>query len=166
MRGVKIMKDHIVTYLQDHLAASVAGIELAKRCRDNNRGSELGLFLDKFVDTLEREQARIREMLDRLGASEPTVKKMAAWAAEKITRLKLNDSLLNYSDLGRVVELEALLAGLQSQIAMWRILQYCCSIYPPLGGMDFENALKEAEASFQEMTQHHLLAARIAFCKS
>jgi hypothetical protein len=160
------MKDHIVTYLQDHLAASVAGIELAKRCRDNNRGSELGLFLDKFIDTLEREQARIKEMLDRLDASEPTVKKMAAWAAEKITRLKLNDSLLNYSDLGRVVELETLLAGLQSQIAMWRILKSRCSIYPPLIGMDFDKALKEAEASFQEMIQHHLLAARIAFCKS
>jgi hypothetical protein len=60
--------------------------------------------------------------------------------------------------------LEALLAGLQSQIAMWRILQSWCSTYPALVGMDFDNALKEAEASFQEMIKHHLLAARIAFC--
>jgi hypothetical protein len=158
------MKDHIVTYLQDHLAASVAGIELSKRCRDNNRGTELGEFLSRFVDTLEREQARIREMLERLNASEPTVKKVAAWAAEKVSRLKLNDSLLSYSDLARVVELETLLAGLQSQIGMWRILRSSCSIYPALVGIDFDNALKEAEVSFQEMMRHHLLAGQIAFC--
>lgn len=159
------MRDHIVTYLQDHLAASVAGIELAKRCRDNNRGSDLGQFLERFVDTLEREQARIKEMLTRLDASEPTVKKLAAWTAEKITRLKLNDSILTYSALGRVIELETLLVGLQSQIAMWRILKSCCFGYPRLVGMDFEKALKEAEASFEEMMQHHLHAAKIAFCK-
>ncbi|MEA2532245.1 MAG: hypothetical protein QOJ93_56, partial [Actinomycetota bacterium] len=33
-------------YLNDHLAGSAAGSELARRCRDNNRGTPLAEFLD------------------------------------------------------------------------------------------------------------------------
>ncbi|MEM5788104.1 MAG: hypothetical protein AAGU11_12360, partial [Syntrophobacteraceae bacterium] len=57
---------YLVTYLNDHLGASVAGIELAQRCLSNNRESELGKFLEQFVLVLQEEQVRIRKLLKRL----------------------------------------------------------------------------------------------------
>jgi hypothetical protein len=36
-------------YLNDHLAGSAAGSELALRCRDKNRGTPLAEFLDGLL---------------------------------------------------------------------------------------------------------------------
>ncbi|WP_339746601.1 hypothetical protein [uncultured Rubinisphaera sp.] len=47
------------------------------------------------------------------------LKQGAAWLAVKIGRFKLNDSLLEYSDLSLVVELEAMLAVAQERIGLW-----------------------------------------------
>ena len=52
-----------------------------------------------------------------------TVKDAALWTAEKLGRLKPNNSLLSYSPLSRVVELEGLVIGVTGKQALWDSLR-------------------------------------------
>jgi hypothetical protein len=148
-----------------HLAASVAGIELAKRSHSSNKETEIDGFLERLIPILEEEQSLIKKLIASLDASESTAKKLAAWTAEKIGRLKLNDSILSYSDLSRVIELETLLVGLQGQSRMWRVLEAYCSDHPGFIDVDFSLAAQKAEAMLEEIKKHHLQAAKISFCR-
>lgn len=154
---------YLVTYLNDHLGASVAGIELAQRCLSNNRESELGKFLEQFVLVLQEEQVRIRKLLKRLDAAESSVKKLGGWMLEKVSRLKLNNSLFRYSDLSRVIELETLVAGLQAQSSMWRVLENCRSDDTRFLGIDFATARIKSEEMLDKMKEYHARAADVAF---
>jgi hypothetical protein len=55
-------------YLNDHLAGSAAGSELARRCRDNNRGTPLAEFLDGLLRQIEEDQLALEGIMDVLGA--------------------------------------------------------------------------------------------------
>jgi hypothetical protein len=142
----------------------VAGINLAKRCLSKNEDSDLGTFLKRLVALLQKEQTNLKIMLGALGASQPVVKKVAAWGAEKVSRLKLNDSLLTYSDLGRLEELEMLVAGLQSQHGMWAILAASCNNYRKPLKVDLKEAENETGAMLEELKQYHLAAGSTALC--
>jgi hypothetical protein len=107
-------------YLNDHLAGSISGIELAKRSLSNNRDTPLGQFLLKLLKEIEADRASLERIMSRLGVSKDPVKQAVGWLAEKAGRLKLNGQLLGYSDLSRVVELEGLSLGVEGKLAMWR----------------------------------------------
>lgn len=154
---------YLVTYLNDHLGASVACIELVRRCLANNRGSELGKFLNHLLLVLQEEQAWIRKLLRRLNGAESTVKKLGGWMLEKAGRLKLNNSLFRYSDLARVIELEMLVAGLQVQSSMWRVLEEYRSGDTRFEGIDFALARKQADEMLERMKKYHSRAAEYAF---
>src|SRR5207248_7805568 len=109
-------------YLNDHLAGATAGMELAKRARSENAGSPFAAPLRKLTEAIVKDQGSLRALMQRLGVPVNPAKMAAAWAVEKIGRLKLNGSLLAYSPLSRVVEIESLLAGVEGKAAMWRAL--------------------------------------------
>lgn len=155
--------ENLLTYLNDHLGASVAGIELTHRCLSNNRNSELGKFLEHLLLVLREEQVRIRKLIRRLGGTESVAKKLGGWALEKVGRLKLNNALFRYSDLSRVVELETLLAGLQAQAGMWRAMEAFRSDDPRFDGIDFSTAKEQSEEMLRKMQEFHAQAAELAF---
>ena len=153
---------HLLTYLNDHLAGSITGIELAKRCLGNNKNSDLGGFIETLVPLFEKERTKLREMISSLGGHESPLKMFGGWAFEKVTRLKPNNSLLRYSDLARLIELEALLAGMQAQMGMWTALEAGRSDDPRIGSVDFAAMRLEIAAAFSELARHHLEASNKA----
>ncbi|HKG35051.1 MAG TPA: hypothetical protein VKA89_01295 [Solirubrobacterales bacterium] len=110
-------------YLNDHLAAITAGIEVAGRSAGSNEGTPLGAFLAEVRGALDAERAVLIEVLDRLGTRRDRVKETAGWAAEKFGRLKMNGRIRSYSPLSRVTELEALLLCTDATAAMWWTLE-------------------------------------------
>src|SRR5215213_6084471 len=96
------------TYLNDHLAGSTVGLELAKRARGSNEGTEYGETLQKLMEAFEIKRDR------------PKV--LAAWAGEKLGRLKPNGRLFSYSPLSRLIELELLALGIGGKLSLWEAL--------------------------------------------
>jgi hypothetical protein len=108
-------------YLNDHLAGATAGTELAKRLA---RGG------GPAADRLAGLAAEVREdrdaLLDVMAALDVPVrryKEVLGWVGEKAGRLKLNGRVLSRSPLSRVVELEAMLLGIEGKAALWRTLR-------------------------------------------
>jgi hypothetical protein len=59
-------------YLQDHLALSLGGIRLARRCRDENAGTPLGEALRRLVPELEEDRETLRRVARAIGAGRVT----------------------------------------------------------------------------------------------
>ena len=110
-------------YLNDHLAASVGGAELARRSQSNNEDNEYGEFLKRLVADIEDDRESLEQIMDKLGIPRDPVKQKAAWFLEKAGRLKLNGQLTGYSPLSRLLELEGLAVGIDAKKALWRSLQ-------------------------------------------
>jgi hypothetical protein len=151
-------------YLQDHLALSSAGIRLARRCRRENAAEgELARFLDRLIPELEQDRAVLVEVATALGTKRDVLKEAAVAVGDLVGRLKLNGHLLTYSNLSRLWELEALIAGTSSRLSAWRILAKLQPREASLHGFAFEAALDRALMQREELERLHLKAAEVAF---
>jgi hypothetical protein len=110
-------------YLNDHLAGAVVGVELAKRIAGNNKGTDFYDELDALRADIQEDRDRLMKLMNQLDIPQNPVKPPAGWIAEKLGRLKLNGRLRGYSDLSRLVELEALSLGVEGKAGMWRTLK-------------------------------------------
>jgi hypothetical protein len=149
-------------YLNDHLAGSVAGVELARRALAANEGNEYGRLLDRVLAEIEEDQAALRDVLARLEVPVARPKLAAAWAAEKVGRLKLNGQLRGYSPLSRLLELEGLVMGVRGKLALWRSLEQLAASDPRLAPVDLETLVARANAQLEELEAHRLRAAATA----
>ncbi len=148
----------LAIYLNDHLAGSTAGVELARRARGSNEGSELGAFLTTLTAEIEEDRATLEEIMDAVGAGRDRLKVAAGWATEKAGRLKLNGRLLGYSPLSRVVELEGLSLGLEGKKALWRMLRSLDDTR--LAAFDFDALIARAERQREGVERRRLDAGR------
>lgn len=150
-------------YLNDHHAGAIAGIELTKRSLSNNQGNEFGDGLAGVLPDIQEDYEVLRELMRRLGVRVDPVKHAAAWASEKVGRLKLNGSLRGYSPLSRVVELEGLALGIKGKSSLWQGLKQIADVDSRLAVTDFDRLIKRAESQRDQVEQLHLKASEIAF---
>jgi hypothetical protein len=148
-------------YLNDHLAGSTAGRELAWRAAGENRGSELGEFLTDLASQITADRAALKQVMDRLSVPEDKLKVGAGWMAEKLGRLKLNGRLTEYSPLSRVLELEGLATGVRAKLSLWRLLALAAPDEPRIADIDFADLIERAEAQLAGIDAHHALAAEL-----
>jgi hypothetical protein len=150
-------------YLNDHLAGSAAGRELAKRCLSNNHENALGRYLEELLPQIEEDRAILESILDRLGESKDRVKPAFAWAVEKVGRLKLNGQLTGYSDLSRLLEVEGLSLGVEGKLSLWASLKELAPSEPRLSSYDFDAMIERGVHQREVLEEHRREAAKIAF---
>ncbi|MBV09106.1 hypothetical protein [Rubinisphaera sp.] len=156
-------------YLDDHLSVIVGEMELIERCYNSNRHSELGFFLKQLQSDLRVQKETVEKVfhcLDFETSIQGQLKQGAAWLAEKIGRFKLNDSLLEYSDLSRVVELVALLAVTQERIALWVTLNSLSNTDLRFKDFEFSLILSQSELQLEELKTYHCSAIKKAFASN
>ena len=149
----------LAIYLNDHLAGSTAGYEIAKRAAGSNKGTPLGEFLAQLVLDIEEDRTALQNLMNELGVQKVAVKGAAAWVAEKIGRLKFNGRITGYSDLSRLLELEFLRLGVEGKLKMWRTMIQIRAKYPPLADANLEKFVSRAEEQRSLLDQAHREAA-------
>ena len=112
----------LATYLNDHYAASVGAVELARRTAGSNRGTSYGAALEALAAEIEEDRQALRRIMQSLGIGADRAKGAIAWAAEKLGRFKLNGQLTGYSPLSRLEELEILELGVTGKLLLWEAL--------------------------------------------
>jgi hypothetical protein len=155
--------DLLGTYLNDHLAGSTVGLELAHRARSSNEGTALGRFLQELEAEIEADRAALEAVMDRLGVGRDRLKVAAGWMAEKVGRLKPNNRLFGYSPLSRLIELEALALGVEGKRSLWEALRELND--PELAEFDFEALLERARRQRDSLHERRVAAAAEAFVR-
>jgi hypothetical protein len=153
---------YLAIYLNDHLAGSIAGYELAKRSLSSNRGTSFGDFLEELVKDIESDRASLEEVFDMVGFPKDRIKPAMGWLAEKVGRLKLNGQIRGYSPLSRVLEFEGLRAGVEAKECLWRTLKALSQSDGRLV-MDFDRLIERAGTQQEQLEEQRAEAVRIAF---
>src|SRR5688500_12665827 len=81
--------DYLATYLNDHLAGSVAGLELLEHMEAEYAGTAIEPCLAELQAEVAADRDELVAFMDRLGVVESKPRKAAAWLAEKVTEIKL-----------------------------------------------------------------------------
>lgn len=155
------MAGFLAIYLNDHLAGSALGVELARRLVSSNRDSaEFGSALEQVRTEIETDRETLERLMEQLQVRRGIVKPAAAWVAEKLGRLKLNGQLHGYSPLSRLVELEGLCLGITGKTELWAALGG--TLGPQWQGFDFEQLVQRAIRQREVVEQLHRRAATLA----
>lgn len=147
------------TYLNDHLGGATAGLELAKRSRGANKGTELGEFLAKLTDEIDEDRETLRSLMRTLAIGEDHLKKAAGWSLEKVGRLKPNGQLRGYSPLSRLIELEGLTSGVSAKRSMWLNLERLAERDERLAAFGLPELLARADRQLAQLEQQRVSVA-------
>jgi hypothetical protein len=150
-------------YLNDHLAGSAAGTELAQKLRDNHQGTELGQAMAALHRDISEDKETLEELMRTLEVERHPVKEAAGWALEKLSRLRLNPALTGGAELTRLLETEALALGIEGKLAMWLALKEAAAADPRLAGTDFDRLIERARGQRRSLEPHRLAAAVASF---
>jgi hypothetical protein len=149
----------IATYLNDHLAGSVVGVELARRAAGANRGTSYEATLEQLAREIAEDRETLEELMRGLGVGIDRAKVVLAWGAEKLGRAKLNGRLLRYSPLSRLEELEALSLGIEGKLLLWRSLSALQAANEFPVQLDLDALIKRAKSQRRRLERCRLKAA-------
>lgn len=119
----------LAAYLHDHLAGSVTAVDIARRRRDAETDGTSKAALEMFIQDVEEDRERLRELMSRLGIL-PSVWKQTM--ATGIAWLDAFRSVVGPSDLGRMRDLELLLMGVRGKELLWHTLSRVGVLDPAL----------------------------------
>ncbi len=151
--------DALATYLNDHLAGSVAAIELLDDLIKDQTGQRLEKFLVDLRDDIVADQKVLRDLIGKLDAQESAVRKAGAWIAEKFSQIKFNAA----GDLGLLQALEALALGIKGKELLWRALMTVEANRPQLQGIGLTQLELRAQEQFARVEEERLHLARETF---
>jgi len=145
-------------YLNDHLAAATADLELARRTARVHRGTSTGGVLGRLTAEVAEDRAALIRIMMVLGVPIRGYKISAGWLAEKVGRLKPNGHLLRRSPMATVVELEGLRIGAESRILAWTTLLTAAEADDRLDAGMLDGLLERARRQVDEIDQLRLRA--------
>jgi hypothetical protein len=141
-----IRDDLLGVYLNDHLAGSTVGLELARRMAASAESeSESATVLRGLVAEIAEDRSALLAIMATLGIPVRGYKVFAAWAGEKIGRLKLNGRLLSRSPLSSLEEAEILRVGVEGKADGWRTLRALASRDSRLDAEHLDELLARAD---------------------
>ena len=155
--------DFLRVYLNDHLAGAKAGLQLAKDCLDHNPTGPLSIFLSELVTEIEEDHDVLKNVYDRIEGTENPAKQAMTWVMSKASRLKLEGTFSQYTDLTRLEELEGLSLGVHGKHKLWAALDAACGSDARFSDIDFQALAQRARRQHDQIEHHRLEAARKAF---
>jgi hypothetical protein len=150
-------------YVQDHVAGSTAGLNLARRSAGSNKGTTYGDDLARIADEIAQDRQTLEAIIDELDIPRDQVKNALAWGAERAGRFKLNGQLTGYSPLSRLVELEGLISGISGKISLWRALLELVPQEPRLDAERLQELIERGEEQRRTVEELRTRAVRDAF---
>jgi hypothetical protein len=154
-------RDSLLTYLNDHLAGSIAAVELVELLVGTSPDSQSELY-HRIRQEIEEDQRVLQRIIERLGGKESRVRKAAAWLTQKLGRAKFQVDDPGDGELRTLEALEALCLGIQGKLALWRSLE-AVGVLPEMEPLDLAGLQRRALDQFERVDRLRLEAAQTAF---
>jgi hypothetical protein len=149
--------------LNDHLAGSVAALELLERLRKLSSGSERQQLFLSLRQEIEEDQQVVKDLLRSVGGKESKLRNAAAWLGEKVGEAKLELDNSGNGQLRLLEGLEALGLGIQGKAGLWRALSAVSTQEPEIRKLNLAQLERRAYAQFERVEVQRIQAAREAF---
>ncbi len=150
---------HLSTYLNDHLAGSVAAIELLEHLAEIYADTEEGVFAAGMRDEILADRKVLEQLMAELDISQSKTRQVSAWVAEKLSALKMRFDDPSASSFRFFESMEAVSLGLEGQRSLWRALKTISEHEPALRRLDYDHLMSVAEDQRSRVEAKRLEAA-------
>lgn len=157
--------EQVATYLNDHLAGSVAAIEILEYLERMHHGTTEEHFFTDIRDNVISDQAELEAMMARLGVGASATRKAGAWFASKLTEFKLGIDAAEGGPLRALEAMEILTMGIDGKRSLWRAMQESLDVLPELADVDFDRLIERAEEQRSRVEHARLGAAGQVFAR-
>jgi hypothetical protein len=161
-RAIFLCVKQLAVYLNDHLAGSVAALELLDDLIKDQTGQRVEKFLVDLRADIHSDQEVLSDLIQKLDLGESAVGKAGAWIAEKLGRAKFTGVGEQSGDLGLMQALEGLALGITGKELLWRALQTVEANLSQLQGIDLKRLQQRAREQFERVEKERLHLAREA----
>jgi hypothetical protein len=156
-------REDLAIYLKDHYAGGVAALELLDHLIEEHRDDPLRSFFCRLREEIHADHDELRNLIERLGDEDSSLRNAGAWLAEKLGRLKMGFTASADSKLRLLQSLEFLFLGITGKRSLWRALSEVQPARPMLGEMDLARLEARAQEQAEKVDAHRLAAACEAF---
>jgi hypothetical protein len=157
------MSKDLTTYLNDHLAGSVGGLELVDHLIETYKGKPLEQFFKDLRNEIDADQGTLQDLIEKLGEKESAVRKAGAWVAEKFSRAKIRLDDSEEGRMGLLQALEGLVLGITGKRGLWTALAAAADTVPELRELDYTRLEKRAAEQCDRVEAKRLEIAREVF---
>jgi hypothetical protein len=151
-------REHLATYLNDHLASSTVAVEILRQMEAE--ATDLMPHLTRLRTDIETDHNELKTFMNRLGILESRLKKVVNWIVEQLTEVKLEIDDDSGGALRRLERLEAVALGIDGKSTLWAALGAAAALAPELRGPDYEGLAQRAAEQRQRVEVFRLQAAR------
>ena len=151
--------EHLSTYLNDHLAGSVAAIELLEYLEASDFDGELKRFFSDLRGDITADRAELENFMKSLNIDESRTRKASAWLTGKFTELKLRFDDPAGGELRLFEALEMLSLGIEGKRSLWKALVALTEKSPSLKVMNFDRLIRRAEEQRDRVERRRLITA-------
>jgi hypothetical protein len=152
----------LATYLNDHLAGSVAAIELLDHLRELSKGTERERLFTSLQSEIEEDRQVLQGLLRGVGGRESRLRTAAAWLTEKVVEAKLKLDDPGAGELRLLEAFETLELGILGKLALWRALAVADRV-PQIRSLDLSRLERRAQGQHDRVETERLKVARAAF---
>ncbi len=156
-----MQRQALFVYINDHIAGSVAALELIDHLIKSQAGQPLESFFVDLRREIKSDQELLKQLLVNAEQKESLFRKLAAWMAEKFVRSKIKVAGEQFGGLGLVQAFEMLALGIRGKQLLWRAL--AISNWHPLKDVDLARLEQRAIEQQERVEEKRLAAAREAF---
>lgn len=153
-------RDVLESYLNDHLAGSVIGLEVARRCAGRADDPELAVSMSQIATEIEQDQAYLLDVIRELGFRRSMTKSAMAvvgsWAS-------WGRSVLSDRGLTELEDLETLCIGVWGKRLLWGTLGRLAVWEGAFDKAALDRLAQKAEAQEKELMRLRDAAVARAF---
>jgi hypothetical protein len=129
--------DNLATYLNDHLAGSVAALNMIDHLIETFEKKPLAQFFRDLRGEIAADQADLQWLIEKLDKEHNAIRKAGAWVAEKLSRAKIHPGESPEGQMGLYLAFEGLVLGITGKLVLWRGLEAAVVGAPELRGLDY-----------------------------
>ncbi|HUG86377.1 MAG TPA: hypothetical protein VMM13_17555 [Euzebya sp.] len=153
-----IDKDRLGEYLNDHTAGAVGAIAMLQHRLEEDPDPRLSQVLQE----IRADKAVLDQLMADLDLTGNPLKAAAAWAGEKVSRIKREVERLRGSALAQLLELEMLQLGIAGKRSLWILLQGMQDVDPRIAALPLDDLIGRADEQAQIVETARIEAGRAA----
>jgi hypothetical protein len=151
--------NHLTTYLNDHLAGSVAALEILAELR---KVDGLEVWATDLESEIVADRQELEQLMRRCDIATSTMRQTTAWLTERLAELKTRLDDHPGGTLQQLELIEALAIGIDGKSALWTAIQAVAAHVPALRSMDYPRLIQRAADQRRTVEVRRLLAAAAA----
>lgn len=153
---------HLASYLNDHLAGAMAGLEMLEHITTAYANTDVGRLAEALRAEVAEDRASLQTLMDRLGIGQSRVRQAAGWVGEKLARLKIRTDESAGGPFHLMEALEAMSLGIEGKRLLWLSLAAAVGADPALAVLDYPTLIRRAESQRERVESWRRDAARAA----